>query len=222
MAKKDAEPRIPVYARYNWWPISVTLGLTATALVLMQLTGGNHNGASKTPGVDTMPEFPVVYPVADKPENAVVPDKAGKLSAWVCRDFVIADSEHNEVIVNPIVDPRSQLPYSVADIDAAGIELAKPQQRDHYIVYRYIGGRLVQDDANRLNQCFGDVEVTATQVDDADGQASRYVLTDSATKVSAGDDVADDPATALRQGLVHQDFTMRFSDMHALLTDMQE
>ncbi|HEU4914750.1 MAG TPA: hypothetical protein VFT16_05125 [Candidatus Saccharimonadales bacterium] len=217
----EAAPRIPKYARYNWLPISITLGLTAATLIGLQLIGGNRHGASNTPGVDTMPHFPVVYPTAGAPEHAIVPAKTDRLAAWVCRDFVFVDSQHEQVIVNPIVDPASQLPFSVADADATGIELAKPTARDNYIVYQYIGGKLVQDDANRLNRCYGDVQVTAVEVSDAEGTHNRYVLMDSATTIQEGDNVDTGADAALREHIVHAEYDMPYADIHAFVTGLQ-
>lgn len=213
------EPRIPKYARYNWIPISVTVGLSAAALFLMQMTGGNQNTPSHHPGVDTMPYYPVIYPTGN-PENAQVPANAKTVSAWVCRNFVFVDSKHNEVIVNPIVDNQSQQPLHFIGATAAGIALDKPEQHDNFILYRYVDGKLVQDEDGRLNRCYGDDPVTATRVDDETGGNSRYVLTDTASTVHEGDNVATDPQTAMRDGLVHAEYHMEFKDIHALVTDM--
>jgi hypothetical protein len=209
--------KTPKYARYNWVPVSVTVGLSAAALIAMQMTGGNHNGASHTPGVDTMPYYPVIYPVGN-PENAEVPAKAEKVAAWVCRGFVFVDSEHNEVIVNPIVDNQSQQPLHYIGATAAGIEFGKPEEHTHTMLYRYVDGKLIQDEDGRLNRCYGADPVAAANVHDEQGNGNRYVLTDPASTVHAGDSVATDPETAMRDGLVHADYDMDFSDVHALVT----
>lgn len=211
--------KVPKYARYNWIPISVTLSLSATALILMQMTGGNHNGASNTPGVDSMPYYPVIHPTGD-PENAQVPAKATTISSWVCRNFVFVDTEHNEVIVNPVVDNQSQQPLHLLGATATGIEFGKPESHEHTMLYRYVDGKLVEDDDGRLNRCYGADPVTATRVDGEDGGNSRYVLTDPASTVHEGDDVATDPETAMRDGLVHAEYRMDFSDIHSLVTRM--
>jgi hypothetical protein len=210
--------KTPKYARYNWVPVSVTLGLTAAAIFAGQMTGGHHNTPSNGPNADTMPYFAVPHAVGN-PEDAKVPAAAETISAWVCRGFVFVDSAHNEVIVNPLVDNESQQPLHFIGATATSVAFDKPEAHDSYILYRYTDGKLIQDEDGRLNRCYGSDPVTAVHVDDQ-SQSGRYILADPATKVHEGDDVDNNPEAALREGVVHADFDMEFKDIQAFVTGM--
>ncbi len=200
-------PKTPKYQRYNWWPITATVGLTTATLIGMELLfgGGNEHGVSYSPGIDTMPSYsagPMVEAHTDAPS---LPPKATAVAAWVCRDFVFVDAEHHEVIVNPAIEPDAQRPLNLVNIEAGTINFSQPQSRDNFTLYVHKNGQWRVDGDGRLNRCYGGDAVTATEVYDAQGQ-DRYVLTDSGSSIHASDRVATDPLTAVRDGLVHADY----------------
>jgi hypothetical protein len=200
---------IPKYAHYNWWPISVTVGGTAAFLIGTSLLfgGGNEHGASHTSGLDTMPTYAIETPVSAIPAPENVPAHAKTAAAWVCQGFVFVDTKHQEVIVNPLVDPEAQRPLDLIDVDKNGANFSQAQPRDNFTLYRFVGGRLINDGDGRLNRCYGDTPVSVTQVHNADGD-NRYVLTDFGSTVQAGDEVSPSALTAVHEGLVHAQYTM--------------
>lgn len=197
----------PKYARYNWWPITATVGLSTAALIGAGLFfgGGNEHGASHTPGVDTMPSY-ATSPLQEAPRTSPLPSaQAARISAWVCRGFVFVDTKQHEVIIDPVVDNHSQRPLNFVDASASAITFDQPRPRDDYTLYVHKDGRWQVDPKGRLNRCYGGDVVTASEVHDANG-TGRYVLTDSGSTVHEGDYVASDPLTAARDGLVHAEY----------------
>ncbi|HEX9153333.1 MAG TPA: hypothetical protein VF809_00770 [Candidatus Saccharimonadales bacterium] len=182
--------------RYNPIPIICCVGLSALGLLVMNATGGNHNGASKT-NVDTMPSYPVA-PVATASKSSVpVPSRSAKTTAFVCGGSVFIDRARGEVIVRPTTTgSNSGRPQHLGSIAADGADFYGPLPRANFSVFGTDGR---EDADQQLNGC----KSTMLRVVSLRGGDRGYELVRDESVVSDGAQEMSGLMGAICAGYVH-------------------
>jgi|GEM_PF-4542050 len=192
----------------------VLIGAGAVVLTALYNTfDGNEHGASKTPGIDSMPTYAVESLSPGKDDEQAHQGKAQKLGVQVCKVvFVSKESTdqggRHKVIVNPILSPANPdgskfiLPANVnVDKDGFTVDQTPDDLRNNN--YKVLNTDGTEPEGGIMNDGCPTENVHMVYLKDTTANKPVYELAGEESSLTNGTAAAVGPAEAIQDNLVN-------------------
>ena len=219
--------RVPFPKSVIWFP----LALVAIPATLSLLFHGNEHGTSKTPGIDSMPNYPVESLVPGKVDEQAHQGKAKKLGVQVCKVvFVSKESTDQEgrhkVIINPILSPANPdgskfiLPANVnVDKDGFTVDQTPDDLRNNN--YKVLNTDGTEPEGGVMNDGCPTENVHMVYLKDTTANKPVYELAGEDSSLTDGTAVAVDPVYAVEEKLVNYQTYLDDAQLAGLVTSLR-